>query len=138
MQLRTLESHLEQCNLLEDDESEEDHSMEFGINSRSKLMSLEYFDLCSGCLVPDILHDVLEGALQYEAKLLLKHCILSQKHFTLDHLNQLIDTFELGYMESNRPSQITSKTLHSQDNSLKQNGTCSYIHVYVYLVVCTN
>ena len=86
-------------------------------------MSLEYFDLCSGCLVLDILHDVLEGALQYEAKLLLKHCILTEKYFNLDHLNQLIDTFELGYMETDRPSQITSKTLHSQDNSLKQNGT---------------
>ena len=113
---------MEQCDLLEDEESEEDYSMEFGINCRSSLMSLEYFNLCSGCLVPDILHDVLEGALQYEAKLLLKHCILVEKHFTLHYLNQLIDTFELGYMESDRPSEITSKTLRSQDNSLKQNG----------------
>ena len=122
LQLRTKESHLEQCNLLEDEDSERDYSVEFGINSRSSLMSLEYFDLCSGGLVPDILHDVLEGALQYEAKLLLKHCILDEKYFSLDYLNQLIDTFELGYMESNRPSKITSKTLRAQDNSLKQNG----------------
>ena len=100
---------MEQCDLLESDDSEEDYSVEFGINHRSSLMNLEYFDLCSGCLVPDILHDVLEGALQYEAKLLLKHCILTEKYFTLDHLNQLIDTFELGYMESDRPSQITKK-----------------------------
>ena len=62
---------------------------------------------CLGCLVPDILHDVLEGALQYEVKLLLKHCILTDKYFNLDHLNQLVDTFELGYMKTDRPSQIT-------------------------------
>jgi hypothetical protein len=42
---------------------------------RSALMELRYFDICSGALVPDVLHDVLEGGLQYEAKLLLQHCI---------------------------------------------------------------
>ena len=82
MQLRTLESHLEQCNL-EDDESEEDHSMEFGINSRSKLMSLQYFDLCRGCLVPDILHDVLEGALSQQVNLIKIDHILLRSYFLM-------------------------------------------------------
>ena len=24
-------------------------------------MSLEFLDICSGCLIPDIMHDILEG-----------------------------------------------------------------------------
>ena len=85
-------------------------------------MELRYFDICSGTLVPDILHDVLEGGLQYEAKLLLQHCIISQGYFTLDEPNQLIQ-YELGYMESDHQSTINSDKLRSTDNLLKQTGT---------------
>ena len=85
-------------------------------------MELRYFDICSGALVPDVLHDVLEGGLQYEAKLLLQHCIISQGYFTLDELNQLIQYYELGYMESDRPSTINSDKRRSTDNLLKQTG----------------
>ena len=37
-------------------------------------MELEYVDICSGGL-PDIMHDILEGALPYEAKLVLHHSL---------------------------------------------------------------
>lgn len=69
------------------------------------------------------MHDVLEGALQYEAKLLLLKFIHEDKYFTLEYVNSLIECFDFGYAEGkNRPTLITSQTLSSSDNALKQNG----------------
>lgn len=44
----------------------------YGVNRRALLSTLEYFGVASGALVPDIMHDVLEGALPLEVKLMLK------------------------------------------------------------------
>ena len=38
----------------------------------------------------DVMHDILEGILQYEAKELLKHAIFHEKFLSLDELNDLI------------------------------------------------
>ena len=100
-----------------------DYSKEYGINYRTSLMDLKYFDPCSGGLVPDVMHDVLEGVLQREVKLILQHCVNSMKYFRLTQLNGIM---EFGYMEvTNRPTPIQRKTLHSTDYSLQQNGTCT-------------
>ena len=37
---------------------------------------MEYFHVCNGSLIPDIMHDVLEGALQYEVKLMLQFILI--------------------------------------------------------------
>ena len=80
----TLSEHLIQCDTLEEDEDNRDeNSKEFGVNNRSTLLELQHFDLCSGALVPDIMHDLFEGVLQYEIKLVLQHCINQCKYFTL-------------------------------------------------------
>ena len=42
-----------------------------------------YFHVCDGSLIPDIMHDLLEGALQYEVKVMLKAMISEDKYFTL-------------------------------------------------------
>ena len=94
-------------------------------------MELRYFNVCSGALVPDVLHDILEGGLQYEVKLLFRYCIFSQGYFTLEELNQLIQYYELGYMEGNRPSIISSDKLRSSDILLKQTGALLVI-VFFY------
>lgn len=65
---------------LEDDE-DGSCSTEFGINRKSALLDLEFFDMCNGALLPDVMHDVLEGALQYELKLLLQYCINDRRFF---------------------------------------------------------
>lgn len=44
----------------------------YGVNRRALLSTLEFCDLASGALIPDIMHDVLEGALPLEVKLMLK------------------------------------------------------------------
>ena len=99
-------------------------SKEFGINRDSILNDLTYFHVCDGSLVPDIMHDVLEGALQYEVKLLLQVMTHAESYITLDEINARLECLELGHMESkDRPSQISQKTLQSQGASLKQNGS---------------
>lgn len=56
-----MEEHIKQCDLVEIDQK---YSVEYGINSRSALLSLKYLDICS-TLVPDVMHDILEGVVQY-------------------------------------------------------------------------
>jgi len=84
--LRTTESHKNFCALVKVDKTGK-RSKEFGINQDSLLNSLAYFHVCDGSLVPDIMHDVLEGALQYEVKLMLQYMINVENYFTLEALN---------------------------------------------------
>ena len=107
-------------------------SVEYGINHKSILMELQYFDLCSGVLVQDAMHE-------YETKLLLCHYI-NNRNFTLENLNIAIENLELcSNMESDRPAIIKATTLHSEGNLLKQKGianisrACSYTYVCVRL-----
>ena len=85
------------------------------INRNSVLNELQYFHVCNGGLLPDIMHDVLEGALQYEVKLMLQWMIESACFFTLDDLNCRLENLELGHMETaSRPSLISGKTLTTE------------------------
>ena len=69
------------------------------------------------------MHDILEGVLQYEAKLLLKQFVNCDHYFTLTQLNQQIQALELGISEVNsRPSPISSASLLERDGPLKQSG----------------
>ena len=60
------------------------------------------------------MHDVLEGALQYEVKLMLQFIINSEGYFTLEIFNSHLVNPELGYMESNnKPTVVSQKILNS-------------------------
>ena len=80
------------------------------------------------------MHDILEGVLQYEIKLMLQVMVNREKYFTLTDFNSQLENLELGYMESkNCPTQLSSKTLNSDSSSLKQNGLyiiCNFITMY--------
>ena len=120
--LRDEASHKQHCALLEDDDTGE-ISKQYGINRNSILNELSYFHVCNGSLVPDVMHDILEGALQYEVKLMLQFMVDTERYFTLNELNTRLEHAELGYMEcKDRPTAITATTLHSSGNSLKQKG----------------
>ena len=70
----------------------------------------------------DIMHDFLEGSLQYEVKELLKH-LVSTRLITLQEINAAIESFSYGYSDvADKPSQISAITLSSTDHSLKQSG----------------
>lgn len=64
------------------------------------------------------MHDVLEGALELEVKLLLKHFV-GKKCVSLSTLNDAIESFPYGGADaSNKPSPISSKILASYLNNL--------------------
>ena len=70
----------------------------------------------------DIMHDLLEGSLQYEVKELLKH-VTSNRLITLAEVNNAIESFPYGSSDIvDKPSPIASTTLLSEDNRLKQSG----------------
>lgn len=74
------------------------------------------------------MHDILEGALELELKQLLK-LFVSKKYLSLCRLNDAIQSFPYGVADvKNKPSPISSKTLASQDNLLKQSGNLSPLH----------
>ena len=92
------------------------------MNYRSKLLELEYFNACSGGLVADVMHDLLEGTLQYEAKLVLKH-VIGQRYIAYKNFADLLEGLELGYMETDdRPTTIPSRVNNSDDKHLGQKG----------------
>ena len=73
-------------------------------------------------LCPDIMHDVLEGILAYEMKLLLQFCIRAG-YFSLHLLNSRMKVFTYGPADArDKPAQISATTLFSSDNKLKQSG----------------
>lgn len=62
--LRTSDEHRKQCKKIESASTAEERkelSKEYGINHKSILDELQYFDICSGALVQDVMHDLLEG-----------------------------------------------------------------------------
>lgn len=64
LELRSAADHLAKCDKLENAVTQAKfmkRSKKYGINHRSILNELLYFDVCSGALVPDVMHDVLEG-----------------------------------------------------------------------------
>ena len=69
LQLRTPADHEHKCTRLGSAESQREHdelSKEYGINHKSVLDELQHFSVCSGSLVPDVMHDVLEGRIAYQ------------------------------------------------------------------------
>lgn len=77
-ELRSGAKHLDHCSILEQDDlstAEQQHySIVYGVNRRALLNTLDYFSVASGALIPDVMHDILEGALPLEVKLMLKVC----------------------------------------------------------------
>ena len=68
--------------------------------------------MCDGSLIPDIMHDVLEGVLQYEVKLMLHQMINVDNYFTVEMLNSRLQNLELSSTESKkRPTSLVLKNI---------------------------
>ena len=79
--------------------------------------------MCEGGLVPDVMHDLLEGALQYEVKILIREMTHIEEYFTLDLFNTRLTTTELGYMEvKDRPTVLDEHKISSSGHTLSQSG----------------
>lgn len=82
LQLRTMESHTRHCSALGG--ALNGHiATTYGVARNSILNTLQHVNVING-LPPDIMHDVLEGMLPLEVKLLLKQFISEDKLFTLE------------------------------------------------------
>lgn len=92
----------------------------YGVMFNSVLNSSRFFHVVDG-LVPDIMHDILEGGLQLHIKWLLRHFIQDDKYFSLATLNTRIECFCYGSSDSqNKPSPLNAETISSAKSSVKQ------------------
>lgn len=113
--VRNRQLHEQHCNHL-DGPNRATMSVEYGINRRSSLDSLSYFSVVE-CMPHDIMHDLFEGVIPYEMKLLLKHC-MDKSHFNINTINYRLGAFDFGYSElRDKPAPI--------DNDLKIRQTAS-------------
>lgn len=109
------------CDILEQTGNPAFHSTTYGINCRTPLNQLTFYNICDYGLPPDIMHDLLEGYVPYKTKLMLKYFIGEKQLFTLAELNSRIRHFHYGYMET-KPTIIFPSTFSSNDGHLNQSG----------------
>lgn len=99
--LRTDDGYEEHCRLA----ATSKESNIFGIKFRSSFNDLTEFKLCNNPSV-DIMHDLLEGIVQLEIKLFLKH-LISENNINLSQINERIKSFNFGMNDQcNKPSPI--------------------------------
>ena len=120
---RTRKTHAHHCSLLDENDDLRSHiATTYRLYWDSILNSSQFFHVTKG-LPPDIMHDILEGSLQYEVKELLRHLIKKEKLFTLELLNEKIEQFP--YMQSdiaNKPALIPDSIFTAKSNTVKQKG----------------
>lgn len=93
----------------------------YGIVEQSILNDCCYFHVVDG-LVPDVMHDLLEGTAQLSLRCLLRYIISDQKYLSLNTLNERILSFKYGHADiKNKPSEISKTSLLSSD-TLRQSG----------------
>ena len=103
---RTKEEHIEYCEALKAEGLFSHFSKLYGVMSNSVFNELKYFHIIGG-LVPDIMHDLLEGTVPKITSLFIHYC-LGKKYFNLEELNGIIANFKYGSAEiKDKPSPIT-------------------------------
>jgi len=77
----------------------------FGVKKTCLLNTLRFFHISDNYAV-DIMHDLLEGVVQYELKLVFQY-LVKEKLLSLESLSQRIQSFNYGFTERrNRPSGL--------------------------------
>ena len=97
---------------------------EAGIVFRSSVANLGTFSIPDN-ICPDAMHDILEGCLQYELKLVLQHFILSDKDvkLSLSDFNSRMTLFCYGVDQKNKPQPLTNDRLHGTEKKLGMNAS---------------
>ena len=104
----------------------------YGIVCKSSLNSCSYFHVMNG-LVPDIMHDILEGSLELCLRYMLIHFIHKEKLFTLKLLNNRLAAFKYGPSEiKNKPTPLAPTSITSEGH-LKQSGWFDFLIYIKYL-----
>ena len=125
--LRTREIYNEHCSSL-DGPLHQHIATTYGVTSNSVLNTSNFFHVVDG-IVPDIMHDILEGTLQLHLKWLLAYLVIEEKIISLNTLNSRIQSFNYGPADSsNKPTPISLDTLSSTTrNNVKQSCELSAI-----------
>ena len=96
----------------------------YGLNGDSILNELKYFHVIGG-LVPDLMHDLLEGIVPLRMCGFLLECI-NKKYFDIDYLNNVILNFDYSYAEAReKPSKIEIQ--HLKNKILRQSSAQSWL-----------
>ena len=117
--MRSTASHREHCKSISGVNGSH-YSKTYGINAYSNLLDVKYFSLFNGGLPHDCMHDLLEGVGPKEVKLLLTHCI-SAKYFTLNDYNEVLNNFNYGYSDNDKPVPILA-TSFAKDGPLRSSA----------------
>ena len=116
-ELRNAEEHKRQLSALDSSTS-----VEYGINRSSVLDEIPYFSVAEN-LPHDVMHDLFEGVLPYEIKLLLAHLVHTTS-LTIATLNDRLRRFDFGYSErSDVPTEIDEKTFKSPTQKIRQSAS---------------
>lgn len=85
--------------------------------------------------VVDIMHDLLEGVCKLEIATILHNMINNFKYFTLDTLNNLIESFNYGPTDiRNRPTLITQDVLNNKTLKMSASETLCFMK-YLGLII---
>ncbi|XP_017320801.1 uncharacterized protein LOC108264015 isoform X1 [Ictalurus punctatus] len=107
------EVHTEHCKAL--NENPKLRSI-YGVKKSSVLNSLQYQYHCTDNYDDNIMHDLLEGVVQYELKLFFEY-LVKQDYVSLNTLSDRIQSFNYGYTDrKNKPSGV------KMDNKSKHLG----------------
>ena len=99
-----------------------------GIKRSTILTTLRHYHPASNCSA-DIMHDLFEGVVPCETRLLLRHILYDMKCITLSDLNHRIKATDYGRRGSrSKPSSALASHLKSPDARLRQRSTqrCSF------------
>lgn len=100
----------------------------YGVTGKSILNTSRFFHVVYG-LVPDVMHDILEGTTQLTLKCLLRYLI---QELTLSIFNERVRSFNYGSADvQNKPSEISRATFTSTESyTLKQSGESVWVSTY--------
>lgn len=97
-------------NLEEHEELYQHFSEEYGINKRSILLDVSYFDVTEQ-LPQDVMHIILEGSMSRTLYFVI-HYFLNNRICSLEEINTFILNFQYGYSElKDKPVAITMEDL---------------------------
>ena len=129
---RNLAQYQQHCKDIETAPTEimkKDLQITYGIIEKSVLSELSHFDITKQ-LPQDIMHILLEGSVQYEARLILQH-FFNSGIITLQQLNTAFCELSLGYHdEKNRPPSLREITFNDQE-SYKMKLTAEQARVFL-------
>lgn len=135
---RTCQQYSDHCNQIElapTPQARKDLETTYGIVNRSLLSKLPEFDITKQ-LPQDIMHVLLEGAVQYELRHVLQYFI-ENGFFTLQQLNRAFTSLSFQYQdEANRPPLLKESVFNGQEKyKLKQTAEQARIFLK-YLPFC--